>query len=270
MLPSRLWAELTCSDVEAAEMAAQTVVLPVAAIEQHGSHLPLGTDAFIAEGYLARVVARAPPDLEALFLPVQTIGCSVEHGDFRGTLSLTARVALEAWGGLVDAVARTGCRKLIVISSHGGNSSPIDILAQEARAKHGMLVVVASWQRFGYPSGLFSAAERAHGIHGGQIETALMLAFRPDLVRMDAARDIQSASTTLESNQWLRAFGRPTGFGWMAQDLSAAGVVGNGAAATVEAGEACAEFGADAFIQLLREVKAFDLAGLVVERAAKP
>ncbi len=268
MLPSRLWTELTSADIEAVDMTAQTVVLPVAAVEQHGAHLPLGTDAFIAEGYLARVKGRLPPELPALFLPIQMIGCSVEHSDFSGTLSLAARVALDAWGGLIDAVARTGCRKLVVINSHGGNSGLIEILAHDARAKHGMLAVIASWQRFGYPHGLFSDAERTHGIHGGQIETALMLAFRPDLVRLDAARDTPSASVALEAKRWLRAFGRPTGFGWMAQDLSSTGVVGNSAAATAEAGEACAEFGANAFVELLSEVSAFDLAGLM-DRTAK-
>ena len=264
MLPSRLWSELTSAQLEKADMAAQVAVLPVAATEQHGPHLPLGTDSFIMEGYLSRVMARLPAELPALFLPAQTIGCSVEHQAFAGTLSLAARTALDAWGGLVDAVAGTGCRKLVIVNSHGGNSSLIDILAHEARAKHALFAVTASWQRFGYPDGLFAEPERAHGIHGGEIETALMLAFRPDLVRMNTAQDFVPASVALEQNaRWLRAFGRPTGFGWMAQDLHPAGVAGNAAGATAAKGEACAEWGADAFVDLLRDVHAFDLAALL-------
>ena len=264
MLPSRLWTELTTADVEAADMAGIIAVLPVAAVEQHGPHLPLGTDTFIMDGYLSRVIERLPADLPVVFLPVQGIGCSIEHMDFAGTLSLAARTALDAWGGLIDTVARAGCGKLVVINSHGGNSSLVDVLAHEARAKRGTLIVHASWQRFGYPDGLFTNAERAHGIHGGQIETALMLAFRPDLVRMAEARDSVSASAALErKHTWLRAFGRPTGFGWMAQDLSGSGVVGDACAASAEIGHACAEYGANAFIELLREVQSFDMAELV-------
>ena len=133
-----------------------------------------------------------------------------------------------------------------------------------------MLIVHAAWQRFGYPDGLFTEAERAHGIHGGQIETALMLAFRPDLVRTAQMRDFRPASADFEHRyRWLRAFGRPTGLGWMAQDLNGAGVVGNAGAASAEIGHACAEHGADAFVELLRDVQSFDFAGLVTRPAMR-
>ena len=263
MLPSRLWTELSTTDLAHADMAAQVAVLPVAAVEQHGPHLPLGTDAFIMQGHLDRVLATLPPEIPALFLPIQSCGASLEHADFAGTLSLSARTALAAWSDLAAGVARAGCRRLVVVNSHGGNSPVIDILAQELRAALGLLVVKASWQRLGYPDGLFPTHELVHGIHGGAVETSLMLAFRPDLVRMDDARDFVPASVAMEAEfKWLRA-GRPTGFGWMAQDLSAAGAAGDAASASADKGEACAAHGAAAFIALLREVAAFDLAGLV-------
>ena len=263
MLPSRLWTELSTTDLARADMAAQVAVLPVAAVEQHGPHLPLGTDALIMQGYFDRVLATLPPDVPALILPIQSCGASIEHADFAGTLSLSARTALAAWSELAAGIARAGCRRLVVVNSHGGNSPVIDILAQELRAALGLLVVKASWQRFGYPDGLFPTHELVHGIHGGQVETSLMLAFRPDLVRMDEARDFVPTSVAMEAEfTWLRA-GRPTGFGWMAQDLSATGAAGDAAAASAEKGEACAAHGAAAFIALLRDVAAFDLAGLV-------
>lgn len=262
MLPSRLWTELTTTDFATVDMATYIAVLPVAAIEQHGPHLPLGTDTHIMEGYLDRVRTRLPAELPAVFLPVQSIGCSIEHSDFAGTLSLSARVALASWTELAEAVLRTGCRKLVVVNSHGGNSALVDILAHELRARHGCLVVLAAWQRFGYPDGLFSEAERTHGIHGGEIETSLMLTFRPDLVRPSQARDFVPASVGMERDfTWLRA-GRPTGFGWMAQDLSADGAAGDAAAATAKKGEACADYGATAFTELLQDVEMFDLASL--------
>ena len=263
MLPSRLWTELATDDFARVDTAAYVVVLPVAAVEQHGPHLPLGTDTFIMQGYLDRVLATLPDDVPALFLPTQSCGTSLEHADFAGTLSLQARTALAAWSELTAGVARAGCRKLVVVNSHGGNSAVIDILAQEARAALGLLVVKASWQRFGTPAGLFDEAELVHGIHGGAVETSLMLAFRPDLVRMDAARNAVPSSVAMEQRFARLRAGRPTGFGWMMQDLSATGVAGDAASATAAKGEACAAHGAAAFIELLRDVAAFDLAGLV-------
>jgi creatinine amidohydrolase len=262
MPPTKFWAEMTWIDFQETDMAEVIAVLPVAAVEQHGPHLPLGVDAFIMEGYLAKVVERLPAELPVLFLPAQTCGCSIEHMDFPGALSLSAATAMRAWTELGECVFRSGCRKLVLLNSHGGNSALLDIVAHDLRARFGMLVVMASWRRFGFPDGLFSADEALHGIHAGDIETSLMLSFRPDLVRLDKAADFISASAGMEGDfNWLRA-GRPTGFGWMAQDLSSSGAMGDAGAATEEKGAACADYGATAFVELLQDVEGFDLARL--------
>src|SRR5438270_9446453 len=107
MLASRHWSELTGPDIRATDMARVIAVLPFAAIEQHGPHLPLGTDMFIMEGYLARVLQRLPAGLPVLFLPMQAIGTSQEHSAFAGTLSLTDEAALRGWAALGDGIART-------------------------------------------------------------------------------------------------------------------------------------------------------------------
>jgi creatinine amidohydrolase len=262
MQATRFWAELTWSDIEAQDMARTIAVLPFAATEQHGPHLPLGTDIFIMEGYIERVIARLPADLAVLFLPVQNCGVSVEHRDFPGTLSLSAGAALHAWTGLCECVHRAGCRKLVLLTSHGGNSAILDVMAHDLRARLGMLVVTASWRRFGTPDGLFLPQEAAHGIHAGEIETSLMLNFRPELVDLDEAANFQPASLEMEREfAWLRA-GRPAGFGWMAQDLSVSGAMGNAAAGEAGKGEACADYGATAFIELLQDIDGFDLGRL--------
>lgn len=262
MLPTRYWAEMTWADFSATDMARVIAVLPVAATEQHGPHLPLGVDTFVMQGYIERVVARLPHELPVLFLPVQNCGCSIEHTDFPGTLSLSAPTVIRAWTELCECVFRAGCRKLVLLNSHGGNVALLDIIAHDVRARLGMFVVMASWHRFGTPDGLFSAQEGAHGIHGGDIETSLMLSFRPELVRLDKAEDFASASADMARDfAWLRA-GRPTGFGWMTQDLSRAGAMGNAAAATREKGEACADYGATAFVELLQDIEGFDLGRL--------
>jgi creatinine amidohydrolase len=177
-------------------------------------------------------------------------------------LSLTDQAALDGWAALGESIARAGCRKVVLINSHGGNSALIERLALDLRVRQRLLAVTASWSRFGYPDGLFAPEEVAHGIHAGEIEASLMLAFRPDLVRMDEAKDFVPASRDFERDfAWLRT-GRPAGFGWMAQDLSSSGAIGNAAAATAEKGEAAADYGATAFIELLQDVEAFDLARL--------
>ena len=255
---------MTTRDFQSADMESVIAVLPVAAVEQHGPHLPVGVDALIMQGYLDRVIERLPEALPALILPLQQIGTSREHVDFPGTLTLTPETALRAWLEIGASVRRTGCRKLVIANSHGGNTALIDIVARELRVRNGMLVVPASWHRFGYPDDLFGAHEHQHGIHGGDIETSLMLAFRPDLVRPDELRDFVPASVEIaQSFQWLRATG-PLGFGWMAQDLSESGAMGDAASASAGKGEASADYGVTAFIELLQDVEAFDLARLVV------
>lgn len=261
-VPSRFWAEWTWQDFASADMASHIAVLPVAAIEQHGPHLPVGVDTFIMEGYLRRVAERLPDDLRVLFLPVQSIGKSNEHVAFPGTLTLSAETVIRAWSEIGESLHRAGVRKLILVNSHGGNVTSLDIVARDLRVRLGMLVVTASWHRFGYPESAFTAHERAHGIHAGDAETSLMRSFRPDLVHMDKAEDFVPTSVAIEREfTWLRVT-QPIGFGWTAQDVSPVGAMGNAAIATVEKGEAAAAHGADAFIELLRDVERFDLSRL--------
>ena len=262
MAGTRFWTDMTWTDFQAADMEKTIAVLPVAAIEQHGPHLPMGVDAFVMKAYLRRVADRLPEDLAALFLPIQSVGASAEHGDFPGTLSLSAATAARAWTEIAESAHRAGCRKFVIISSHGGNSAVIDELARDLRTRLGLLCVVASWRRFGYPDGLFDAQELAHGVHAGDVETSLTLACRPDLVRVEAIDDFSPASIEIERDfTWLRA-GSPIGFAWMAQDLHDKGAMGNAALASADKGDAAADYGATAFIELLQDVEAFDLARL--------
>lgn len=260
-MPAIDWLSLSTADFAARDMSRAIAVLPVAAIEQHGPHLPTGVDTLIAEGYLARVRPLVPDDLDVLVLPVQAIGKSNEHLAFPGTLSLSAETVIAAWREIGESVLRAGCRKLVFVNSHGGNVPVVDIVARELRVRHSMLCVTSAWHRLGYPDGLFSADESRHGIHGGEIETSLMLAFRPDLVRMEKAGDFEPLTVRMaRENRYLSAI-QPVGFGWMAQDVHPSGAVGNAAAATGEKGEAAADFGARAFVELLREVDRFSLPG---------
>jgi creatinine amidohydrolase len=262
MLPTKYWAEMGWRDFASADMSQVVAVLPVAAIEQHGPHLPVGVDTFINEGYLARAVPRVPADFPVLFLPVQAIGKSNEHIQYPGTLTFSIETVIRAWTEIGDSVARTGCRKLIFMNSHGGNVPVIDAVVRELRVRHGMLAVHAAWHRLGQPEGMFSPQERAHGIHGGDSETSLMLAFKPATVKMSEARDFVSEAVGIEQEFKQLRVTQPIGFGWMSSDLHPLGAVGNASIATAAKGEACAEHAANAFIDLLRDVLAFDVSRL--------
>jgi creatinine amidohydrolase len=253
------WSELTSSEFAGLDPQSTIAVLPIAAIEQHGPHLPVSTDTVIAEGMIAEVVKQLPSELSILILPTQAIGKSNEHLRSPGTLTLSAETAIGAWTQIGESIFRAGLRKLIMINSHGGNVDVINIVARELRVRCAMLAVASQWSRLGRPTGLFSDHELAVGIHAGDVETSLMLHFRPELVRMDKAADfVPLTSEMLESFALLR----PTGFnafGWLAQDLNASGAAGNASRATAEKGRLTAEFAAREFIKLLRDVSRFSL-----------
>jgi creatinine amidohydrolase len=271
-LPRRNWMDMTWQDIAGAEGATVRwiAVLPLAAVEQHGPHLPLGVDTYIAEAYLARVQTLLPADLPVTFLPVQRIGVSAEHLSFPGTLTHSAATAMAAWTELGESLARAGVRKLVLVTSHGGNVAVMESVARDLRTRLGMLAVTVGWHRFGYPDGAFSAEEKKHGIHGGDIETSLMLAGNPETVRMEHAPNATPATVAMASEfKWLGAY-RPAGFAWMTQDLNPTGAVGDATLATAAKGEAALDHGAKAFVELLQEIDRFDLARLREGPLAEP
>ncbi len=258
MLPRRFWHEMTTRDFAEGDTAAWIAVLPVAAIEQHGPHLPVYTDTCIAEGMIRRTTELLPEDLPVTFLPVQAVGKSNEHISSPGTLTSTWETTTRLWMEIGDSVHRAGVEKLIIINSHGGNVPMVDIVARELRVRHNMLAVATAWSRFGQPDGIAASEEALYGIHGGDIETSIMLHLRPDLVRMDKAQDFRSSQLAfIKEFKHLRAHGLVQ-FGWKAQDLNPHGAVGNASAATAEKGKAVVEHQAGAFVELCRDVRTFD------------
>jgi creatinine amidohydrolase len=260
--PSRDWSDIRWPEISGRSPAGWIAVLPLAATEQHGPHLPLGTDVMIAQAYLARVRELLPAAIPATFLPLQPVGISTEHTGYPGTLTLPSEVALKAWMAIGESVARAGLKKLVMVTSHGGNSAAMTLVAQDLRAQYGLLVVTTAWSRFGAPEGLFSADELRHGVHGGAVETSIMLARYSQHVRIDAIADFSSAGIAMEGDyRWLSAH-RPAPLAWQAQDLHPSGAAGDATAASAEAGERLLEHGARAFCELLADVDRFDPAML--------
>jgi creatinine amidohydrolase len=257
-VPPRDWADIHWPDVAGAAPARWIAVLPLAATEQHGPHLPAGTDVMIAQAYLARVRELLPDTIPATFLPVQPVGISTEHIGYPGTLTLPTEIALRTWMALGESVAHAGIRKLVMVTSHGGNSAAMSLVAQDLRASCGLLAVTTGWSRLSAPEGLFSAEELRHGIHGGAVETSIMLARYPKHVRNDKIADFRPSSIAMEKDyRWLSAH-RPAPFAWQAQDLHASGAAGDATLASAEKGQRLLDHGAAAFCELLADVDKFD------------
>ncbi len=252
------WASLTSDDLAALAGEHCVAVLPVGAIEQHGPHLPLGTDMMIADGLVARACGRLEAGVTAVILPTQAIGESTEHGDFPGTLSHEAETLLAAWTQIGAALTRSGIHKLVIVNAHGGQPQIVDLVAQRLRAYHAMLVVRANYLGWPLPDGVMDTDEIRHGHHGGQAETSIMLALHPGSVKMDKAEDFASSARDLAAHHRRFGHGGSLGFAWQAQDLNRAGAVGNAADATPELGETLLDHFAARLSELIADAAGFD------------
>jgi creatinine amidohydrolase len=237
---------------------ARTVaVLPVAAVEQHGPHLPVSVDMTLVEGVLAAALPRLHPDDEILVLPTQSVGKSNEHIRFPGTLTLKAETLMALWTEIGESVARAGVKKLVLFNSHGGQVSVMDIVARELRTRCDMLVFSVNW--FSLPlgdevNGLFTAEEHRFGIHAGDMETSMMLALTPQAVDMAQARDFKSASQERAAKFEILGNGTSAKMGWQTQDYNPFGACGNATLATADKGRAVIDAAGAKLAQLLHEV----------------
>jgi len=228
----RYWEHLTTTELADGACRDAVAILPVAAVEQHGPHLPLGTDAILTDAVLDAALDRLPESAEALRLPTQRVGLSPEHAGFPGTLTLDVETVIAQWAAIGRSVAHAGLRRLVLLNGHGGQTAPVDLVALRLRAEAGMTVARVTYFDLIGDDPAIDARERHFGWHGGLVETALMLAVRPELVRRDRLGDFRSAAEDMAArHRELRVEGA-VGLGWMAEDLSASGVTGNAAAAT--------------------------------------
>lgn len=237
-------------------------VLPIAAVEQHGPHLPLAVDAAIAEHLCQRVQAQLTADQPIFFLPSMAVGLSPEHEDYCGTLSLRPETALALWQDLAASVARAGLSKLLIFNTHGGNVGLMDVAARQIRQRWGMAVWHSSWFNLPLPApqaALFDAHEQRFGIHAGAVETACMLHIAPHLVAQEEVQNFISRSAE-RSAQWpMLGDGKSAKLGWLMQDYHVSGAAGDARAASAEAGAALLEAATGALAQLLSEMSAIPL-----------
>ena len=259
--PSRFWADLKSPDFAQLDLARCIAVLPVAATEQHGPHLPLNVDAALVDGVVASALPHLPSALPVLFLPTQTVGLSPEHMAFAGTLTLKAETVIRLWTELAESVARSGIKKMVLLNAHGGQVGLLDVVARDLRARLGMLVYSVNW--FNLPlknesgeavAAMFTDDEHRFGIHAGDIETSMMLALQPERVDMSKAQHFHSSSQDRAAKFAVLGDGKSAKLGWQMQDYNPHGAVGNAAAATADKGRALLQAAGRSLAQILVEI----------------
>jgi creatinine amidohydrolase len=252
----RYWAHLRSPEFARLDARRTVAVLPLAATEQHGPHLPLSVDSDLLEGLITHTLPLLPADLPVLVLPTQTVGRSIEHEAFAGTLTVDSSALIGHWLDLGRSVARAGLKKLVMLNSHGGNASTMDIVGRELRARDGLTVLMVHTYQLRLPpqvQALFPQDEHRYGAHAGAIETSMMLALHPERVDRSKALDFVSASRDRSRLYPVLGDGQSAKLAWAIEDLHACGAAGDASAASAEKGRAVLEASALVLARLLSE-----------------
>jgi len=238
-LPIRDLSQLSWPEVQRqATRAGSTVIWPFGACEQHGTHLPLATDALFAERVCTAVLERLDPELPIWRLPTQNLGFSHEHQGFPGTISLPPQLLLDLVAAVGADLAAAGFRRLVLFNAHGGQIALLEVAARSLHARHPSLAVLPCFLWRG-PEGigaLIPEPERSTGLHAGLAETSLMLHLQPDLVGPERQPD---GLGTSPPQGWSLEGEAPSA--WLTRELSRSGVIGDPRGADARLGEALHE-----------------------------
>jgi len=231
---ARNFAYLNWKQVDALPRESTLLVLPTAAIEQHGHHLPLATDTLINNVLLARALNLLNPELPIYALPPVCYGKSNEHIGFPGTLALSAATYMAVLHDIGASVAAAGFKKLVLYNSHGGNTALNDVMARDLRAEFGLRTFHMSASAGAKPEGL-NPQEAKYGFHAGEWETAVLLHATPELVDTNAYTVNYIAH--LEDESILSPEQGAVNFAWLTRDIAPSGVMGDPRPATADNGE---------------------------------
>lgn len=245
---------LTYPEIEAIDKAHAALVLSIGAIEQHGLHLPVGTDSIQGQNVLGAALAQLPREVACYALPPLAYGKSNEHSDFAGTFWLSAKTLIDVLFDLSKGVVRSGFKRLILFGHHGGNNAIIDVIARDLRIETGLMVFPLHLLALGARRDQVSDEEASYAMHGGDAETSAMLAHEPSLVHMERA--VRAKYAMPEGFGPTFAPGSHLRFAWRTSDLSPTGNIGDPTTASADKGTIIVEREvarlADAFTRICR------------------
>jgi len=256
------WTDMTWPEFREVDFDRAVALMPVAAIEQHGHHLPVSVDADLNAGIIEVAAGKLPAGVPVYVLPQLPIGKSNEHSAYPGTLTLGVQTLIALWTDVAESVLRAGFRRLVLFNSHGGQPQIADVVVRDLRVRHGALAVSANSYALGTPEGLFDADEEAFGIHAGDIETSMMMYLRGDAVRTGLLGNFPSVGEAIERDHEVLRLEGPVGMGWMTQDVNPTGAIGNAGVATAAKGALAVDYAAERLARLLCEVSAYPLTAL--------
>ncbi len=230
---NRNFAYLNWKQVDALPRDKTLLVLPTAAIEQHGHHLPLATDTLINNLLLGHALQKLAADISVFALPPVHYGKSNEHLGFPGTLSVSASTFMAVVRDLGASLHASGFQKLVLYNTHGGNSSLIDVMARDLRAEFG-LRTFALHGAGGISFDGLNPQEKTYGFHAGEVETAFLLASVPEFV--DRSAYTVNYIAQLDKPDLLLPENAAATFAWLTRDITTSGVLGDPRPATAENG----------------------------------
>ena len=224
-------------------------LIPMAAVEAHGPHLPLGTDCIIAEGIIDHAASSDRSAHTVYRLPTLWLGASDEHAGNRGTLSLDSEQVIAQVFAIGEGLARCGIQRVVLFNAHGGNVALASIAALKLRTRFNMLAASIHWLDFGLPPGLVAPAPIIEDVHGGWIETSILLHIAPHLV----AKELPPAALPVTPAPGLFPRGNIQ-WGWKTSDLAPDGYIGRPDLATAALGRALTVHAAERLVQTLHDL----------------
>lgn len=226
-------------------------IVPLAAMETHGPHLPFATDGLIVEGLLDRAAELDTTKTPIYCLPSLWLGASSEHADRAGTLSVEPELLIAHIVSIGEGLALSGVRRVLLFNAHGGNIALGNIAALKLRTEFDMLAASVHWLDFGLPEALTPPSSVQEDVHGGWIETSILLHLAPDLVKRDAA----AANPPFPPAASLFPKG-PVNWGWKIDDLAHGGWIGRPDLADAALGAAMVDHAAGRLCDVLADLAA--------------
>lgn len=252
----RFLPNMTWTDIRDLDKRQGVLVLPIGAIEQHGPHLPIWTDALIAERMTTLALERLPESARVWRLPVQSYGKSNEHAGYPGTFALSASTLMAVVRDIALGAKLAGFRRLAFVNAHGGNTALLAMMARDIRVETGLMVFNV-FSSAGAPDPIpITPEEMRFGIHAGDWETSVVLALESPLVRTDRA--VRAFPEFPDTHNISLTQGNAVA-AWLTRDWSPSGVFGDATQATLEKGQARLEACVVKLAEVLEEISRFEI-----------